>query len=74
MRIKIHVSHKHETTLVYIHGLENVFKILQKYGLEPYEDEEGIIVWFGYLEGSRVKKLVEELKKVTDVELEKSRE
>jgi hypothetical protein len=69
MAVKVVVvyNRRYQTINVYIHGLEELFKILKKYNFEQGDEEDGTLWWFGYPEDVKdMMTFVEELKKVAD--------
>jgi hypothetical protein len=68
IKIKVVYSRRHETINIYIYGLEQVFKILEKYGFEQGDGENGVLWWFGYPEDvGDIMKFVDELKKTNAI-------
>jgi hypothetical protein len=68
IRVKVVVNKTHGGIDVYIHGLEEIYKVLKKHGFEQGDDEDGVLTWFWYVEDVNVEKLIDDLKKIVGAE------
>jgi hypothetical protein len=63
IKIVVVYNKKHDVINIYIHGLEKIFKILEKYKFEQSDEENGVITWFGYPEDVKdMEKFINELR------------
>jgi ribonucleotide monophosphatase NagD (HAD superfamily) len=64
VKVVIVYNKRHGTVNVYVRGLEKVFEILEKYGFERGDEENGVLWWFGYPEDVDMEKFIDELRRI----------